>query len=196
MPQWNTVTKYKENDVTVEVDRRSWIYVNGIPMRYAVNVTLGADEGFYPERGSLSTRWGVFCGGCCDPVEKDEEPGRHLQVPFIAVQKHLVLGKEKQKQYDTDHMIQMPFSFAARSVSIYTPGQVQYGLKWLLGYLDDPRNTDNAWVETEVWNFHYDHGDTFDSSLPEWKEVSPYVKMFGNEGVIVKEAARIHEAYH
>jgi len=23
------------------------------------------------------------------------------------------------------------------------------------GYLDDPRNTDNAWVEAEVWNFHY-----------------------------------------
>lgn len=29
-----------------------------------------------------------------------------------------------------------------------------------------------------------------------WKEVSPYVKMFGNECVIVQEAARIHDAYH
>ena len=29
-----------------------------------------------------------------------------------------------------------------------------------------------------------------------WKEVSPYVKMFGNETVIVQEAARIHDAYH
>ncbi|XP_060602842.1 transient receptor potential cation channel subfamily M member-like 2 [Ruditapes philippinarum] len=69
------------------------------------------------------------------------------------------------------------------------------------GYLDDPRNTDNAWVETEVWNFHYDIGDTFDLRLAEglsakWKEVSPYVKMFGNESVIVQEAARIHDAYH
>jgi ADP-ribose pyrophosphatase len=35
------------------------------------------------------------------------------------------------------------------------------------GYLDDPRNTDNAWVETEVWNFHYDIGDTFDLRLAE-----------------------------
>ena len=33
------------------------------------------------------------------------------------------------------------------------------------GYLDDPRNTDNAWVETEVWNFHYDLGDEFDLRL-------------------------------
>ena len=29
-----------------------------------------------------------------------------------------------------------------------------------------------------------------------WKEVSPYVKMFGNESVIVQEAAKIHDAYH
>ena len=33
------------------------------------------------------------------------------------------------------------------------------------GYLDDPRNTDNAWVETEVWNFHYDLGDDLDKRL-------------------------------
>ncbi|KAL4230550.1 hypothetical protein ACF0H5_010931 [Mactra antiquata] len=69
------------------------------------------------------------------------------------------------------------------------------------GYLDDPRNTDNAWVEAEVWNFHYDIGDTFDLNIAEglsvkWKEVSPYVKMFGNETVIVQEAARIQDAYH
>ena len=25
----------------------------------------------------------------------------------------------------------------------------------LLGYIDDVRNTDNAWVEAEIWNFHY-----------------------------------------
>jgi hypothetical protein len=24
-----------------------------------------------------------------------------------------------------------------------------------LGYIDDVRNTDNAWVEAEIWNFHY-----------------------------------------
>ena len=30
------------------------------------------------------------------------------------------------------------------------------------GYLDDSRNTDNAWVEAEVWNFHFDMGDNFD----------------------------------
>lgn len=35
------------------------------------------------------------------------------------------------------------------------------------GYVDDPRNTDNAWVEAEVWNFHYDFADTFDTRILE-----------------------------
>ena len=26
------------------------------------------------------------------------------------------------------------------------------------GYVDDPRNTDNAWMETQVYNFHDDEG--------------------------------------
>jgi hypothetical protein len=26
----------------------------------------------------------------------------------------------------------------------------------LAGYIDDVRNTDNAWIETQIWNFHYD----------------------------------------
>ena len=28
------------------------------------------------------------------------------------------------------------------------------------GYVDDPRNTDNAWMETIAMNFHDDHGDS------------------------------------
>lgn len=35
------------------------------------------------------------------------------------------------------------------------------------GYLDDPRNTDNAWMEAEVWNFHYDIGDNFELRMSE-----------------------------
>ncbi|XP_061163971.1 transient receptor potential cation channel subfamily M member 1-like [Saccostrea echinata] len=68
------------------------------------------------------------------------------------------------------------------------------------GYLDDPRNTDNAWMEAEVWNFHYDLGDNFELRMSEengttWKEVLPNVKLFGNEGAIIQEAARIQDAY-
>jgi hypothetical protein len=34
------------------------------------------------------------------------------------------------------------------------------------GYVDDPRNTDNAWIEAEIWNFHYGDQDKFDEIIP------------------------------
>lgn len=67
------------------------------------------------------------------------------------------------------------------------------------GYIDDPTNTDNAWREAEVWNFHYELFDMFDDKIKEkekmWREVSPYMRLYGNQDSIVLEAARIHGAY-
>ena len=39
------------------------------------------------------------------------------------------------------------------------------------GYIDDPSNTDNAWREAEVWNFHYELNDAFDKKIPEVTEL-------------------------
>ena len=33
------------------------------------------------------------------------------------------------------------------------------------GYIDDPRNTDNAWIETIAMNFHDDTGEILDDVL-------------------------------
>jgi hypothetical protein len=34
-------------------------------------------------------------------------------------------------------------------------------ISFSLGYIDDVRNTDNAWVEAEIWNFHYGSAMSF-----------------------------------
>ncbi len=34
------------------------------------------------------------------------------------------------------------------------------------GYIDDPRNTDNAWIEAEIWNFHFCDKDRLDELIP------------------------------
>ncbi len=34
------------------------------------------------------------------------------------------------------------------------------------GYIDDPRNTDNAWIEGEIWNFHYPNQDKLNNFIP------------------------------
>ncbi|XP_060064853.1 transient receptor potential cation channel subfamily M member-like 2 [Ylistrum balloti] len=68
------------------------------------------------------------------------------------------------------------------------------------GYIDDPSNTDNAWREAEVWNLHYRGGSILDDIVKEkekkWKEASSYTKLYGNQDMIVKEAALLHGAYY
>ena len=70
------------------------------------------------------------------------------------------------------------------------------------GYKDDPRNTDNAWVEVEVWNFHYDKEESFDvkikNSMSKWREVTLNVRINSNEIVAdaLKEVSEIHNAFY
>ena len=69
------------------------------------------------------------------------------------------------------------------------------------GYIDDPKNTDNAWVEGEIWNFHYDKEDFFDKRIKnapsKWREVSSNVKN-SNEIIsdVLKEIAEMHDGFY
>jgi hypothetical protein len=70
------------------------------------------------------------------------------------------------------------------------------------GYIDDPRNTDNAWIEAEIWNFHYDKEEFFDKKIKnpvsKWREVSSNVRINSNEIIadVLKEISDIHNAFY
>jgi hypothetical protein len=70
------------------------------------------------------------------------------------------------------------------------------------GYIDDPRNTDNAWIEAEIWNFHYDKEDYFDTKIKnpasKWREVSSNVRINSNEIIsdALKEISEIHNGFY
>ena len=71
------------------------------------------------------------------------------------------------------------------------------------GYIDDPRNTDNAWIEAEIWNFHYDKDDYIDKRIKneaasKWREVSSNVRINSNEIIsdVLKEVAELHNAFY
>ncbi|CAF0787906.1 unnamed protein product [Didymodactylos carnosus] len=67
------------------------------------------------------------------------------------------------------------------------------------GYIDDLRNTDNAWVEAEIWNFHYGTAIQFPSLRTDgvalWKDVTYNSRGFLLQTSILREIARIHDAY-
>ena len=65
------------------------------------------------------------------------------------------------------------------------------------GYVDDVRNTDNAWMETVAFclhdregisrNMHFQAGD--DAKNVQWIEADPKTKLYGSHSHIVKEVA-------
>jgi len=59
-------------------------------------------------------------------------------------------------------------------------------------YLDDTRNTDNAWIEAEVWHYHYTGSQSFDTNLPirfRWKKITSNLtaKMIHSHAAIIQE---------
>lgn len=71
------------------------------------------------------------------------------------------------------------------------------------GYVDDPRNTDNAWMETVAYNFHDDLGDACarinlqagdDAGAVSWKEISKDIELHANHVDFLKKVAALQGA--
>ncbi|XP_038209874.1 ADP-ribose pyrophosphatase, mitochondrial-like [Zerene cesonia] len=68
------------------------------------------------------------------------------------------------------------------------------GIEIYSGYVDDPRNTDNAWMETVAFNFHDDTGSVVgnlhlqagdDAIGVRWVDVTPDLKLYASHKEIV-----------
>lgn len=72
------------------------------------------------------------------------------------------------------------------------------------GYVDDPRNTDNAWIETTAYNFHDDSGDILkgihfeagdDAGNVKWLDVDQSIELYANHRDIVNEVIKLLNAH-
>ncbi|KAM9026486.1 ADP-ribose pyrophosphatase, mitochondrial isoform 1-T1 [Ara ararauna] len=63
------------------------------------------------------------------------------------------------------------------------------------GYVDDPRNTDNAWMETEAVNYHDETGETLDNlpleagddaGMVKWVDISEKLKLYASHSYFIK----------
>lgn len=77
------------------------------------------------------------------------------------------------------------------------------GVEVYKGYVDDPRNTDNAWMETVAVNFHDDTGEIFsefklqagdDAAAVRWQRVSGNIPLFASHVSILEKVAKIRNA--
>ena len=72
------------------------------------------------------------------------------------------------------------------------------------GYVDDPRNTDNSWMETVVYNFHDNDNSVFgnielkagdDAINVQWMDLSSDLKLYASHSELLKKVAELHGAH-
>lgn len=72
------------------------------------------------------------------------------------------------------------------------------------GYVDDPRNTDNSWMETIAYNFHDKDDKVFkeftltagdDAGSVTWMDLDGQLKLYASHKEFVKKAAELHKAH-
>ncbi|KAF2369043.1 NUDIX hydrolase domain [Trinorchestia longiramus] len=85
-------------------------------------------------------------------------------------------------------------------VELFSKGEEVYR-----GYVDDPRNTDNAWMETVAQNFHQDEPkgvlDTLelsagdDAAAVTWQDVSSSLQLYASHADFIATVADRHAAH-
>ncbi|XP_004629317.2 ADP-ribose pyrophosphatase, mitochondrial [Octodon degus] len=72
------------------------------------------------------------------------------------------------------------------------------------GYVDDPRNTDNAWMETEAVNYHDETGEIMDNLALEagddagkvkWVDISDKLKLYASHAQFIHLVAEKRDAH-
>ena len=78
------------------------------------------------------------------------------------------------------------------------------GKELFKGYVDDPRNTDNAWMETVAFLFHDDSGSTIgkfdlkagdDAKALKWTDISQEVELYASHSLFVERAVQLLDAH-
>lgn len=79
-----------------------------------------------------------------------------------------------------------------------------HGSEVFRGYVDDPRNTDNAWMETVAVNFHDETGETFskfklhagdDAGKVKWMEISADLKLYASHATFIQNVCTKLDAH-
>ncbi|CAG9817838.1 unnamed protein product [Phaedon cochleariae] len=124
-------------------------------------------------------------GGMVDPGEKVTET---LQREFLEEALNSLEASEEQRENDAK-IIKLFFS---GGVTIYE------------GYVDDPRNTDNAWMETVAVNFHDETGEVVgkfdlkagdDAQHVQWVDIHKDLELYASHSNLIKSVVQKLQAH-
>jgi len=71
------------------------------------------------------------------------------------------------------------------------------------GYVDDPRNTDNAWIETDCRNYHTDDSKITnlelragsDAKNAQWVDIGHDLTLYASHKFFIETVAKVHNAF-
>lgn len=216
--------KFNALDQVYNVDRTSFtgIYevVDGLPRNPSGRTGMWA-------RGLLG-RWGP--NHAADPLvtrwKHDEQGNRSFTdgkpvLEFVAIKRKDsgewaipggmvdpgdTVSNTLKKEFGEEALNSMEMSASeSRRLQAKLENLFKHGTEVFRGYCDDPRNTDNAWMETVAVNYHDDDGRVFDqfnlsagddAGAVKWTEISRELSLYASHSAMVKRVAEMHNAYY
>ncbi|XP_047491843.1 ADP-ribose pyrophosphatase, mitochondrial-like [Penaeus chinensis] len=132
-----------------------------------------------------SGQWAIP-GGMVDPGEKVSVT---LQREFQEEALNFLEMTSEQKSKATEELKEL-----------FSGGKEIYS-----GYVDDPRNTDNAWMETVAYNFHDSKPDALlyklqlhagdDAQAVKWQDISHKLDLYASHRDFIETVAKKHRAH-
>ncbi|CAF0888397.1 unnamed protein product [Brachionus calyciflorus] len=214
----------KWNDIDHDIDRRSHMghyeIINGLP-RNPVGRTGLVGRGLLGKWGPnhaadpIVTRWKMNTDGT---ISQDKNTLKPI-LQFVAIQRKdtgewAIPGGMCDPGEKVSITLKREFmEEALNSLSMSDEQRKQFqdklsnlfnnGLEIYRGYVDDPRNTDNAWMETIAFNFHDDSGlfksielnAGDDAGHVEWIDISSNLKLYASHRDFIKKVANSRKAY-
>lgn len=228
-PAWADVedlagAKIPFNQVDDKVDRRSF------EGAYAVDEASGAPLNPFGRTGlkgrGLLGRWGP--NHAADPIvtrwkrndknEPVESNGKKV-LEFVAIKRKDngqwaipggmvepgdTVSATLKKEFGEEAMNSLSLSEEERQqLEQKLDGLFGKGTEVYKGYVDDPRNTDNSWMETVAVNFHDEDGSIFskfelhagdDAGAVQWMALDPTVSIYANHLDFIKKVAQLRNA--
>ncbi|XP_077993111.1 transient receptor potential cation channel subfamily M member-like 2 [Glandiceps talaboti] len=119
------------------------------------------------------------------------EPGQLVSQTLKAEFSEEALGKLAKSEAEIKEISERLDKFFQNGIEVYK------------GYVDDPRNTDNAWMETVAVNYHDETNETLghfklqagdDAQAVRWQRISGKMPLYASHTAMLKRVAQIHDA--
>ncbi|KAL9974194.1 hypothetical protein ACROYT_G011206 [Oculina patagonica] len=160
----------------------------------------------------IVTRWkrtstGVMLDGgkkVLEFVAIQRKDNSQWAIPGGMVEPGQVVTQALKAEFGEEAMAKLNFTEDERErISRQIDKLFNNGVEVYKGYVDDPRNTDNSWMETVAVNFHDDTGEVFsefklqagdDAAAVRWQRVSGNIPLFASHVSILEKVAKMRNA--